>query len=141
MQSGISKTELIRMSDKSPRDSPGANLLKIYYTMYLGTRKILDPQKYEERRKACMTEKAGTVEVVFSELEGLLNKSQIAAQYFGKSQGWFSQKLNGCMSHNVRQEFTPEEYQQLADAFRHIARRLEAHADEIDNAPLETSDN
>ncbi len=107
--------------------------------MYLGKREIFDPEKYEERRKDCLSDKSGAVEVAFSELEGLINKTQLANQYFGKSQGWLSQKLNGCTLHNRKQEFNEKEYHQLAEAFRHIARRLEAHADEIDAAPIEAA--
>lgn len=106
--------------------------------MYLGTRKILDPEKYEKRRSECLTDKAGAVEVAFSELEGLLNKTQLAAQYFDRTHAWLSQKLHGCTVLNRQKGFTEEEYHRLAEAFRHIARRLEAHADEIDAAPLDS---
>ena len=42
---------------------------------------------------------------------------------------WFSKKS---------MTFKEEEYHQLAEAFRHIAMRLNAHTDEIDNASLES---
>lgn len=102
--------------------------------MYLGTRKILNPEEHERRSSAVMADKAGAVWNAFAELEGLLSKSQIASQYFGKSQGWLSQKLNGCTVCDKQRQFTEEEYHQLAEAFRHIARRLEGHADEIESA-------
>lgn len=35
--------------------------------------------------------------------------------------------------------FKEEEYHQLAEAFRDIAKRLQAHADEIDSAAFEYS--
>ena len=105
--------------------------------MYLGKREILDPAKYEERREACLVDKSGAVEVAFSELEGLVNKSELAAQYFGKTRAWLSQKLNGCTVLNRKKSFTESEYHELAEAFRHIARRLEAHADEIDAAAMD----
>lgn len=86
------------------------------------------------RRAELITEKMGAVFVTFNELRGLLNKTQIARQYFGKSQGWFSQRLNGCVLAQKEQCFNAAEYHQLAEAFRDIARRLEKHADEIDAA-------
>lgn len=105
--------------------------------MYLGKREILNPEEDNKRRNAIIDIKSGAVWNAFVELEGLVSKSQIARQYFGKSQGWFSQKLNGCTLHNKKQEFTEAEYSKLADAFRDIARRLEAHADEIDKATVD----
>lgn len=89
------------------------------------------------RRAQLTTEKSGAVFTAFYELRGLLNKSQLAGQYFQRSHSWLSQKLNGCTVGDRKQSFTEKEYHELAEAFRHIARRLEAHADEIDAAALE----
>ncbi len=89
------------------------------------------------RRAQLITEKMGAVWVAFLELKGLINKTQIAKQYFGKTQSWLSQKLNGCEVCKKERSFTEEEYHQLAEAFRDIARRLEKHADEIDAAAME----
>ncbi|MBE6305718.1 MAG: DUF5053 domain-containing protein [Bacteroidales bacterium] len=105
--------------------------------MYLGTRKIFNPEQSEANREKVIREKSGAVWNAFVELEGLINKTQIAEQYFGRSQAWFSQKLNGCTLHNKRQAFSEEEYRKLAESFRHIALRLSAHADEIDAATME----
>ncbi len=84
--------------------------------------------------------KSGAVWNAFVELEGLINKTQLADQYFNRSHAWLSQKLNGCTLHNRKKAFTEKEYHQLAEAFRHIARRLEAHADEIDAAAIDAPD-
>ena len=65
--------------------------------MYLGKREIHNREEYEERRKKCIEYKLDAIETAFSELEDIINKSQIAKQYFGKSQSWFSQRLNGCL--------------------------------------------
>lgn len=102
--------------------------------MYLGKRKIFNPEEHERRREIVISDKSGAVWNAFTELEGLLSKTQIAKQYFDRSQGWFSQKLNGCTMGKKEKSFSDEEYSQLAEAFRDIARRLEAHADEIDAA-------
>lgn len=105
--------------------------------MYLGKRDIADVAEYEKRRKKCIEYKPDAVVTAFSELEDIINKSQIARQYFGKSQSWFSQRLNGCTVLNRAVVFKDEEFHQLAEAFRDIAKRLETHADEIDNAKYE----
>ena len=105
--------------------------------MYLGKANLKDPEKYEELRKMDMVDKSGAVDVAFSELGGLINKSQLASQYFNKSQAWLSQKMHGCTVLNRQKAFTEEEYHQLAEAFRDIAKRLIAHADEIDAAPMD----
>ena len=105
--------------------------------MYLGKRKIFNPAEYEERRTKCIAYKADATFTAFSELEDIVNKSQIAKQYFGKSQSWFSQRVNGCTVLKKAIAFKEEEYHQLAEAFRDIAKRLQAHADEIDTAKYE----
>lgn len=108
--------------------------------MYLGKKKFNDPAQYECDRIRNLEVKSSAVWLAFFELDGLLNKSALARQYFGRSQGWLSQKLNGCTSHNVKQRFSAGEYATLAEAFRDIARRLNAHADEIDAAAMDPAD-
>ena len=105
--------------------------------MYLGKRKILNAKEYEERREKCIIYKPDATVTAFSELEGIINKSEIARQYFAKSQSWFSQRLNGCTVLSKSMAFKEEEYHLLAESFRDIAKRLMAHADEIDSAKLE----
>ena len=102
--------------------------------MYLGKREILNPEKFEANRKEIIADKSGAIWNAFIGLEGLINKSAISSQYFNRSQGWFSQKLNGATIGKKDRAFTTDESHRLAEAFRDIARRLEAHADEIDNA-------
>ena len=105
--------------------------------MYLGKREICNKEEYEERRKKCIEYKPDATVTAFSELEDIINKSQLAKQYFGKSQSWFSQRLNGCFVLKKAMAFKEEEYTKLSTAFRDIANRLLAHADEIDNAKFE----
>lgn len=102
--------------------------------MYLGKRKIFNTSEYEKRRKKCIEYKPDATITAFSELEDLINKSQLAKQYFGKSQSWFSQRIHGCTVLQKSMAFKKEEYHNLAEAFRDIAKRLQAHADEIDAA-------
>lgn len=105
--------------------------------MYLGKRDIANVVEYEERRKKCIEYKPDATVTAFSELEDIINKSQIAKQYFERSQSWFSQRLNGCTVLKKSVAFKEEEFHILAEAFRDIAKRLQAHADEIDNAKYE----
>ena len=105
--------------------------------MYLGKREILNKEEYEERRKKCIEYKPDATATAFSELEDIINKSQLAKQYFGRSQSWFSQRVNGCTVVNKAMAFKEDEYHKLADAFRDIAKRLTAHADEIDAAKMD----
>lgn len=102
--------------------------------MYKGKRNIFNPEKDNKLRDMVIATKQGAVWNTFVELEGLINKSQLATQYFKKSHSWISQRIHGCTVHNKEKSFTPEEYKKLSEAFRDIAKRLEAHADEIDSA-------
>ena len=105
--------------------------------MYLGKREITNKEEYELRREKCIEYKPDATATAFSELEDIINKSQIAKQYFKKSPSWFSQRVHGCLVLNKAMTFKEEEFHELAEAFRDIAKRLLAHADEIDNAKYE----
>lgn len=102
--------------------------------MYLGKKKFHSPELAEQHRDDTIIFKDGAIFTAFLELDGLLNKTAIAKQYFGKTQGWFSQKLHGATVCDKERSFTADEARQLAEAFRDIARRLVAHADEIEAA-------
>ena len=82
------------------------------------------------RRAQLITEKSGAVFVIFNELNGLLNKTRIAEDYFQRTHAW-------CTLHKVQYGFTESEYHQLAEAFRDIARKLNIYADEIEAAVME----
>lgn len=97
-------------------------------------KEIFNPQRYEEDRARCVTYRGGAISVAFDELDGIINKSAIARDYFQRTQGWFSQKLNGCTLCRKKQEFSEPEARQLAAAFRDIARRLNGLASEIETA-------
>lgn len=97
-------------------------------------------EEYNERRKLIIADKSGAVWNAFVELENLINKSALAEQYFKKSQAWLSQRVNGCVVQNKARKFKEEEYHQIAEAFRDIAKRLQAHADEIDAANYHIED-
>lgn len=86
------------------------------------------------RRTQNVTIKSGAVFVAFSELGCIINNAALARQYFKRSPSWLAQRINGNTVFDKKAGFRPDEYKQLAEAFRDIARRLTAHADEIDRA-------
>lgn len=92
----------------------------------------MDPQKHEETRKDCVNYRGGAIYTAFTELAGIINKSEFAKQYMGHTQGWFSQKLNSCPVGGAKREFTSSEAAKIAESFRDIASRLCNLADEID---------
>lgn len=108
-------------------------------------KKIMGKEKitYEQfcdpsfRRAEQMKVKSEAVWVSFLELGGLLNVSKFAREYFHKSQSWFAQKLNGYSVCHKEKSFTGDEYKQISDSFRDIARRLNEYADAIDSAKIE----
>lgn len=102
--------------------------------MYLGKRKFYNPEESEKTRSELIKTKAGAVANMFIELEGLINISQLSEQYFERSHSWLSQKIHGSTVYDKKRGFTNEEYRKLSESLRHIATRLNAHADEIDNA-------
>lgn len=102
--------------------------------MYQGKRKIFDPERHEQTRAEVISNRSGAIFNAFTELEDIINKTELARQYFGRSHSWLSQRLNGSMVNNARKEFSAGEARQLAGSFRDIARRLDALASEIEGA-------
>lgn len=100
--------------------------------MYQGKQKVFNPTRLEEDRANLIGHRSGAIFNSFLELEDILNKSELARQYFGRSHSWLSQRLNGSMVNNAKKEFSAPEAHKLADAFRDIAQRLTSLAAEID---------
>lgn len=120
------------INNKPPSNS-GAKLNKI---MYRGKRKIFDTEKYEQHRKIDVSYKNGAIDVAFNELEGIIDGKVFAEQYFNQTEEWFAGRLEACTL--LREgKFTSDECHELAEAFRDIAKRLNAHADEIDAAKMD----
>lgn len=72
--------------------------------------------------------------LTFLDLDGLINVYKLSRRYFYKSQSWFAQKLQGNEVCKKERSFNAEEYAQLSQAFRDIARRLNEYADALDSA-------
>lgn len=60
-----------------------------------------------------------------------LNGTYIAERFFGKSQSWFSQKLNGCTNNGKRMEFSKEELKTLYEGLYALSYELQEFADEL----------
>ncbi len=104
--------------------------------MYQGKRNIFDIEKYEKHRKIDVNYKNGAIDVAFSELEDIIDGKAFAEQYFNQTEEWLAGRLEAC-SLLSEGKFTADECHELAEAFRDIARRLNAHADEIDAAKMD----
>lgn len=98
---------------------------------------ILDRKKYEESRKIVIETKDGATAVAFRELNGIVNLSSFAKRFIGKSQSWFSQRLNGCSVMNKKRSFKENEYLQIAKGFRELADELIQHAEEIERSEMD----
>lgn len=105
--------------------------------MYRGKRNILRLEEYNAKRAECIKYKKDATFTAFTELEDIIDKSQLASQYFDESFEWLTLRIKACMLLNKDEAFTEEEFHKLAEAFRDLAQRLQAHADEIDAAIFE----
>ncbi len=65
------------------------------------------------------------------ELLRVVNGSYIAKRFFGKSESWFSQKLNNNIKNGKPCKFTDEELETLRNALHTIAIELQDLADEL----------
>lgn len=104
--------------------------------MYLGKRNILHLDRYNEKRKDCISTKSGAVFTAFTELEDLINMQSFAKQYF-PTLGNITEVSFDSAEILTGEHITKEEYHQLAEALRDVAKRLQAHADEIDVAAMD----
>lgn len=93
---------------------------------------VLNPERRASIREKAISFRGGAIVNSFVELEGIINKSELARQYFNKSQSWLSQRINGCMQGKHKMEFSAAEGRELVAAFRDVARRLNGLADEIE---------
>lgn len=66
-----------------------------------------------------------------SDIINVLNGSYIAKRFFGKSQGWFSQKLNGHIKNGKPAKFSDEEITTLRNALYTLSIELQEIADEL----------
>lgn len=60
-----------------------------------------------------------------------LSVAFVAREYFGKSQSWLYQRINGNIVNGSPAKFTPEEKKKLKDALRDISDRILEAVDKI----------
>lgn len=103
--------------------------------MYLGLRENWKTKEANEMRQCIIKTKSGATWNSFVELEKIISEKEFATQYIGICEESFTEKLEHCGKHD-EQAFNADEYTKIANSFRDIAKRLLAHADEIERAEL-----
>lgn len=67
---------------------------------------------------------AETLRKKLDDIIKFVNLSQIARVYFGKSQSWLMQRINGNKVNGKEARFTPAEAKQLEAAFHDLGRKF-----------------
>lgn len=91
----------------------------------------------ENARNFLSKEKSGAAWLAMIDVGEYINISAVSRNYFNKSTNWLSQRLHGYEVNGKPAKFKPNEYAQLSDALRDIARRLNESADRIDAANVD----
>ncbi len=94
-------------------------------------------QAVESARNFLSKEKSGAAWLAMIDVGEYINISAVSRNYFNKSTNWLSQRLHGYEVNGKPAKFKPNEYAQLSDALRDIARRLNESADRIDAANVD----
>ena len=63
-----------------------------------------------------------TYRLQLEEVLEIVNLSYIAKKYFGRTQSWLSQRINGCTVNGKKATFTPNEIETLNHALSDIAQ-------------------
>ena len=94
-------------------------------------------QAVENARNFLSKDKSGAAWLAMIDVGEYINISAVSRNYFNKSTNWLSQRLHGYEVNGKPAKFKPNEYAQLSDALRDIARRLNESADRIDAANVD----
>ncbi|MBQ8728540.1 MAG: DUF5053 domain-containing protein [Oscillospiraceae bacterium] len=68
-----------------------------------------------------------TIRLQMGEVLKIVNLSYIAKKYFGKTQAWLSQRINGCTVNGKKATFNNEEINTLNRALKDIAQIIGSH--------------
>lgn len=68
-----------------------------------------------------------TIRMQMGEILKIVNLSYIAKKYFGKTQAWLSQRINGCTVNGKKATFNNEEIDTLNRALTDIAQIIGSH--------------
>ena len=69
-----------------------------------------------------------TYRLQMEEVLEIVNLSYIAKKYFGRTQSWLSQRINGCTVNGKKATFTPTEIETLNHALSDIAQIIGSHS-------------
>ena len=69
-----------------------------------------------------------TYRLQLEEVLEIVNLSYIAKKYFGRTQSWLSQRINGCTVNGKKATFTPNEIETLNHALSDIAQIIGSHS-------------
>lgn len=69
-----------------------------------------------------------TYRLQMGEVLEIVNLSYIAKKYFGRTQSWLSQRINGCIVNGKKATFTESEINTLNSALSDIANILGSHS-------------
>jgi len=69
-----------------------------------------------------------TYRLQMEEVLEIVNLSYIAKKYFGRTQSWLSQRINGCTVNGKKATFTPNEIETLNHALSDIAQIIGSHS-------------
>ena len=92
----------------------------------------MEDKKLTSRELLIKTSKKGAMWVAMFDICLLVNFSEIASSYFGKSASWFNQRLHGYRVNGKYAKFKKEELQTLSAALRDIAKKILIAADRVD---------
>ena len=68
-----------------------------------------------------------SIRMQMGEVLKIVNLSYIAKKYFGKTQAWLSQRINGCIVNGKKATFSNEEINTLNRALTDIAEIISSH--------------
>ena len=79
-----------------------------------------------------LTPKVGTMKSTLKDILISISWADLSKRYFGKSNSWLSQKLDGIDGNKKPIEFTEEEKFQLKGALVDLSNRIRAAAEQIE---------
>jgi len=98
--------------------------------------KLYNLDDYLYWRGQCIGDKGGALSTQITELNKILNISVFSKRFLKKPQKWFNEKLKESSLLHTKTEFTVEEYSQIVNGYRELARQFNQYADELEKAKM-----
>ena len=102
---------------------------------YFGV-EIPDLETYKKNRTGAIQYKDNAFCLQLGELDRMINFTKFSKRFLGKTQSWFSQRINGCDVNGEKAFFKEEEYSQIVNGYRELACQLNQYADELEVAKM-----